>query len=175
MQYDEVKDKEYLQKELVPNVQYLINDDIVKVNSDNTNYCYINRPKEFIHGFDIMRLYKDVIKLAKQKNISISYKNKYKKIIEENYEQYTISYNQIQTLFKQIAEDFKEVQKRGIHYGTMDDYALSEAEDKRNKYGEFFYRNTAYSIINDIYRSLKKTLEDIEKSNDECFVSKIFI
>lgn len=168
-------DQEYLQHDLIPNITYNINDDTIRVSSPDTCYCSINRPKTEIFAIDFDYVYKQIIKKAKQKGISISYKNKYKQAFYDNFDMYHTEFFRTQQLFKKIANGYKEIEKRGLHYGTMNDQVLHSVEKLQHEYTACFWRTTALSKITEIYRQCKDTLEDIELSNDQKTVTKIYI
>jgi hypothetical protein len=163
---------EYLKRELIPNVRYVINNDNIKIENDNTSWVNINRIKPF-NKDDILSLYKQVNRLAKEKNVSVSWKNGYRKYITENWEKYQNELNYYNNLFNQTINKYKEVENRGIHCGYSDDKTLDKAGDIKNQYIKVYYGDSVYSHIHDIYNRLNELYEAFTKYNKN--YTKIFI
>ena len=162
---------EYLKRELIESVSYKIEKDFIEINSDCTNYITINRIK-LIEKNTLLSMYTKVRKLAKEKNTSIGRRG-YKKYITEHWEKYENEVKYYNNLFDRIVEKSKEVQERGIHYGTSGDEVLNELMELRNKYIEVYYRNTVSDAISEIYHTLKKFYEGYTVLNKN--YTKIFI
>jgi hypothetical protein len=163
---------EYLKRELIANVEYDINNDSIRIQNDNTDFVHINRVKP-INKNELLLLYRQVNKLAKEKNISISRKNGYKKYITENWIEYENEIKYYNNLFNKAINKYKEVQQRGIHFGCSDDTVLNEAGNIKNQYIKMYYRNSICSHIHDIYNKLNELYEGFTKYNKN--YTKIFI
>jgi len=144
MNYNAELDKEYLSRKTIE-VNFSINNNYIKIDNNHTTYCDITRIQNLICKNEILKLYKAVYQLAKQKNVKIGRKNGYKKFIVENWNSYLQLINYYNRLFDEIIKDFKEVEKRKLHSGTIDDQVLNAAQHKSNKYKEVFYNNSIYS------------------------------
>lgn len=155
-------DKEYLSRPVIETT-YRITDNEVYVVSEKgcTSYANIHKLERILKE-DVLNLYSEVIKMAKAKGVKISYKNHYKRKINENWERYRdelIYYNDV---FDKTRDKFKEVEKRGLHSGTTDDIVLREALDLRNEYIKCYWRTSTLSLIHGIYNDLQKHHRELQ-------------
>lgn len=172
-------DKEYLSKDLLPGLKFVINKNVVYITSETTSFITYTRPIRLLQQ-DLLEVYSSVVKTAKLKGCGISYQNKYKKFITENWQVYLEQSNELDKIFDELIEKAKKIQKRGIHLGCSDDLVLKETTEFSWKLNPYFYRNSAISIMNSIYNELKridnqlKGMEDIPKINGKASM-KIFL
>lgn len=158
--YDENLDKEYLERELL-NTNFEIAKDKITVNSPSTSYCNITRVKNEITKKELLNLYSSIVKLAKLNKVTVSRKNGYKKFIIENFEKYEndiIFYN---NMFDSLTIKFREIENRGLHMGTSDDFILDKATDLKNEYIKMYYGSSVICKIKDIYRVLLELHDDL--------------
>jgi hypothetical protein len=167
-----VTDQEYLSRSLINGIKYCIDDDKISIQNDCTCFILRQRNKSFITKNEIVRLYKNVIKTAKENGIQISYKSKCKQIISDYYDTYNSEYMEMQKLFDVLIGLSKQVKNRGIHYGHVDDKLLNTLTDNNNKYGKYFWGTSAYSKITDVYFKLNNLAKDINTKED---ITKIYI
>ena len=163
-------DKEYLKRELIPNIKYSITDNNICVCCDHTSYININRYKKI----DINKLTNKrtkLIKLAKEKGVKISYKNKTKDRIKNYKDIYEKDYNRSAISYKQIKENWEHIRDiRGVHKGTSDDEFMNETSKLQNEYIALNYRNRAISIINELDYNLTKTLNNLSDNTMMIFL-----
>ena len=152
-----ISDTEYLSKPLIENVRYNITDNVIEVDTDSTSYCRMKRIRYTnITEQELRKLYNEVVMLARSNKIKISFKKKTKELIYNNIVGYYENVKTANELFEQCKEVFQEVQKRGLHLGTLDDIVLEKGQSIKNKYGELFYYGTPYTTITDIYNGLNE-------------------
>ena len=152
-------DEEYLSRPLLEGVEYCITEDRIKIASSHTEYINLKR---FI-PLDIESLleqYGEVLKMAKKRKAKISYKRHLRKKILENRDEYRNDYLEAQRLFGLMTAVAKEIQKRGLHFGTTDDAVLRKLWDYKAPYLALFCGNRSISAIRDI----KSALDEYSKS-----------
>ena len=159
--------REYLKKELIPNVKYEISENRIHVADSSTCWCNITSLSVPLEQKAIIKLYNFIVKLARKQHIKLSFKNKTKEKITENFNQYMADYNTAQGLFNKCKRYFQFIKKHGIHYGTLDDIILNKAENIKNEYVALFYRNKPLSFIPEIYSHLLEIKQGIEQRPDE--------
>lgn len=161
------KYRNYLKKELIPDVNYEISENRIHVNSKDTCYCDISKPSILYDQKVIIKLYNDIVRTARKNHIKLSFKNKTKETIMENFSRYIADYNTAQKLFNKCKRYFQSVQKHGLHYGTLDDIILNKAENIRNEYTDLFNRNKPLCFIPEIYSHLLETEQEIEENPEQ--------
>jgi hypothetical protein len=172
-------DREYLSKDLLPGLKFVITKNVVHISSDSTSFLSYTRPTKLIQQ-DLLDVYSSVVRTAKLKGCGISYQNKYKKIITENWQVYLEQSNNLDKIFDELVNKAKVIQKRGIHLGCSDDLVLKETTEFAWKLNPYFYTNSAISIMNNIYNELKrldnqlKGMDEIPKINGKASM-KIFL
>lgn len=150
-------DQEYLSRPLLEDVTYYISKDLIKITRHSTDYIYVNR----FTPLDIKALlnqYDEVRKLAKQKEVKISYQRHLRKTILEHQDKYKKDCQESQHLFERMTAVSKEILGRGLHYGTIDDPILKKLRDYQAKYTALFHRKRSILIIS----SVKSDLERIQ-------------
>lgn len=168
-------DKEYLKRELL-DVEYTITNDKIYVRDDVTIYANITRYTNFIDKKELLSKRQQIVKLAKQHGISISYKNKSKKIIEDIYDNYVKDYHKSQQLFDELIDMWKHVRdNRGIHMGTTDDYYLDLIHKKTWELQELFYRKNNISILETINKNINNMLEQIKSEDNMYMIDCVYL
>lgn len=167
--------EEYRTREKIILENAIVNENKIYVTSDST--CYINLEKvEKIDIKGLLELYKEIIKIAKEKKVSISYKNGYKKKLIELEHSYNVAYSDYEESFNDLVWLWKLQLEQGIRVGYRDDVLYYKAIlPIKFKIEKMFNRDQVMSIIKEIKYSLEKTKDDLTK--DEMFgvVTKIFI
>jgi len=158
-----VSDKEYLSRPLL-DVKFRITDTEVYVASEHTGYANMRKLERLLKE-DILKLYSEIIKMAKSRGIKVSYKNHYKKFIEENWNSYRDELKHYNEIFGKAREKFLEVQKRGLHSGTSDDIVLKEALDLRNEFEKCYWRTSKVSQMSELYVKLNNYHRELQSSN----------
>lgn len=156
-------DKEYLSRPLL-DVKFRITESEVYVASEHTGYANIRKLERLLKE-DILKLYSEVVKMSKSQGVKLSYKNHYKKNIEEHWEFYREELKYYNEIFDKTREKFLEVQERGLHSGTSDDSVLKEALELRNEFMKCYWRTTHISKMTEIYAKLTLYHKELQQQN----------
>ena len=158
-------------KEKITLTEKTIENDKIKITSDCTIFANCSRLPE-ININDILDKHKEIVKIAKQKGIKVSYKNKSKKTLMEHKDLYLQEVKQRNQIFDTLKNKWKSKLKKGLYCGLSDDeeyHELSELDRQLQRYG---YRSTSISIVSEINHMLDKQLNSVTYNND---IEKIFI
>lgn len=178
-----IRENEYLSRKIIP-VTFIIEDSHISIQSEHTSWINITKPKPLIAKEQMLDLYKEVKKLAKTANVSVSTrKNKYKEIIEKDYANYVECYNKSLKIFDEIKQLAYEIQARKIHMGCTDDEVLKQMANLKSDYCELlYYKSSPCSQLLSVYSSLLANKEELlrsiqsEKSNKFYYkLTKIYI
>ena len=134
-------------------VDFNINNDQILIKSDSTIFENTKRIKK-LNKQEIINQYNELIQFAKKNKITICKKNKYKKYINDNFDEYIFLIEKYNNMFDQLIIKYKEIEKNGIHYGYCNDNQLNNVFELSNEYKKIFYRSTIYSRMTDIYNLL---------------------
>lgn len=151
-------DEEYLSRPLLEGLEYCITEDLIKITSSHTEYINLKR----FTPLDIESLlekYDKVRQMAKKRKAKISYKRHLRKKILENRAEYRNDCLEAQRLFELMTTVAKEIQKRGLHFGTTDDAVLRKLRDYEAAYSALFCGNRSISAFWDIKRALNDSLK----------------
>lgn len=159
---NEERDKEYLGRPKIEGAIFKIDKNCVVVTTPQTHYVRDRRverkTKEAVLG-----RYKAVYRAAKKEGINIAYRNHYKRTIDGEWGRYRVEYKEYTELFDKMVEGYKQVEKRGLHIGTVDDEVLGRAVKLTAKVQGYYYRDKAMSIIEEIDYALGVWMDKIEK------------
>lgn len=164
-------DNAYLDNEALE-LQCTINNDKIKIESSCTTFINVARHYS-IDTAEAITDYKKLIKLCKANNIKLSYKNHYKKFLEDNEINYIDEVQNGHEIFDKLIEAAKQVQKRGIHIGCSSDMYLNNMHDIQHKYEKLFYRSTVISQYEEIANTIHNYVQDIQ--NGHTSYIKIFL
>lgn len=170
-----ISDEEYLSRPILPNLIIDVSNNTIHVECKYTIFCSIQRITNISNKDILLGLYNDVYKLAKNKGISISYNRGYKKLIKNNYEDYTAEIELYNNLFELCRNKFKGVGIRGIHQGYKDDRVLMEALEYSNLYSKIFYRDSLYSKMKYANNELVKLYNKLLYSERCSKIIKIYL
>lgn len=162
--YNAELDKKYLAREVLPDVVYLITDDVVRITTASTQFVYMTKLKPLYTKSEMLDKYKellDFVRVHKDK-FKIKYTLHVKKIIENNYEGYKQLHAQGDKLFKEMLQKAYQVQRRGIHYGCDDDYMLKEIYACKSVFNSIHFRDSAYSKVMETIHYLEKTYKELQ-------------
>ena len=163
-------DSEYLNRPLIENVEYSIEQDFVHIHSSCTCYIQARRYKEMVNP---MQLYKAVSQTATERKIKKSYKRHFKRFIESEWDNYRNSCIKSSSVFDEIIKCARQIQERGLHMGTSDDLKLAEMATLRERYNTFFHGNQVISQMCSIKNSLDDYLKEMKNEND--WLCKIYL
>jgi len=158
--YNEELDKEYLKRELL-DTNFEITKDKITVNSPSTSYCNITRVKNEFTKKELLNLYSSVVKLAKLNKVTVSRKNGYKKFIVEYFEKYENDIVFYNNMFDKIKLKFENIEQRGLHMGTSDDFILDKVTNLKNEYIKMYYGSSVICKMKDIYRVLLQLHDEL--------------
>jgi hypothetical protein len=173
--------QDYLSKPEIPNVVYTVEKTQIRIANDNTVFCQAIRTSNPISKTEFLAMYKYIVSIAKQNKISVSYKNKYKSKVIDNYDLYLQEFNNADNLFNQMYKQALIVKERKLHYGCIDDAELNKLHDISNKYMACFYRNTLLSQVTEINSHIKQLYNDFKQIEQTghlitgCIYTKIYL
>lgn len=159
-------EQEYLNRQLIDGVDYDITEDRIRIENVNTTWISIKRPEK-IDKESVILMHKNICRTAKNKGIKISYKNKYKKFITENWQQYEKEFDHYNKIFNKIIPVAEQIKKRGIHIGCVDDDILNKMEILKSEFNKMFYGNTTISKMQDITFKIKELHSGINNFNED--------
>jgi hypothetical protein len=152
-----MSDKEYLARPEL-DVKFKYNKVYIDVSSEHT--CYLRFEKMIkLNQKDILDSYSAVIKQCREMGIKISYKNKYKQFVLDNWQAYLDAYKKYSDIFDNLLSMIPKLEDRGIHQGTSDDVYLNEVINYSYKLNDFYFRNSILYQMRGIYYELG-TLEN---------------
>lgn len=157
--------EEYLKRDLIPNVKYIVNDEHIIVSSDSTIFININNCQR-VSLDNVLYMVKELKSTAKtNKKIKLKGINKIITEAKEYYNGYLTVCNDVLFIYDETKEAIKTIKKDGIHIGFRDDEVLNELSKKIRKISEHYYRNTDYSKFLDVYYRLNDILNKREWEN----------
>jgi hypothetical protein len=160
-------DAEYLQRPLLQDVEYIITPDDVRIDCPHTKYVQV-RKFQSVDKKEVMGLYLRVRELAKRHSAGISYRNHYRKGIQDYGDACLACCNIAQHVFDQVITEAENVRARGLHFGTRDDEALEQLQSTCAEYEKIFWQDSAYSKLSAIKHSLEEYLHFLNyKTSDE--------
>lgn len=159
-------DKEYLQRPLLEGLKFEITEDSIRIQTPCTSFFNNSRPQKFIQE-DILEVYKNVLRLSKELNVKISYKNSYKKNLIALWPMYLEELKEYDVIFKELVEKVKVLEQRGIHSGCSDDAYLNECHKAGHKLNPYFYRTSTISKVREIYSDLLKLEEGLKRQKKD--------
>lgn len=157
--------EEYLKGELIPGVSYLITDDHIKIETEDTIYTEAHRPCFISHKKAIAAL-NALKRECKDRGVKLRGYKLSKEKLRDLRESYDDSYNKQINLYNKMQEIALRISEDRLHYGTCNDELLQEigeVEDEKNKLTNL---NTDYSEYVRLYFKVEAMLEDVKESSD---------
>lgn len=161
-----MRDKEYLERPVLDGLTFEIRDDYIRIQSPSTSFFNFSKPDRFTQE-EILTVYKNVLRLSKEENVKITYKNSYKKNLIALWPLYLQELKEYETIFEELVKKVKVLEKRGIHYGCTDDVYLDECHKTGNKLLPYFYRTSAISKVRGIYSDLLRLEEGLKRQKKD--------
>jgi hypothetical protein len=159
-------DAKYLAKPLIEDAVFLIDENHIKITSPSTIYAETRRVIPICKD-DFTALYKSVLKTAKEKKVKISYSRRIRRKSIDKWCEYIGACGEADALFYKVVEQAEVVQRRGLHYGTRDDFELVKlqwlCEDNRS----YFYATSIVARVADDYFNLESISQVLGKSDSE--------
>lgn len=178
MKLNEKIDKEYLQRDLLENVSYDISENYIKVQSESTMFINLSKYELVNNKQELLNKRAEVIKLAKEKKVSLSYQRKTKKTINELWESYETDKKTSEGLYNEIKTGWINVkEERGIHMGFSDDQYISHLSKLISEYNSLSNTNKPTYILSELSNRLDETIRDLkyQKEDDNYRISKIHL
>lgn len=135
------------------------------VSDDTLPYISVKKLDRIVKE-DILKLYSEVERLAKARNLQITYNMQYKRLIEENWDRYREEFKYFNELFDKERELGLQMKRRGLHRGFFsDDKVFREALGLSREYEKHYNpKLSAVGLIQDIYSSLKLYEREMSRS-----------
>lgn len=171
LEYDKKKDEKYLEGPLL-DAKFVITKDLVLIQTENTGFVNCRRVTPIVQK-DFLDMYKNVVKLAKENAVVISRKNQYRKYVVDNWSYYMKCVNEYNQFFDTLRKKAKEVEKRGIHLGSWEDYFLNECINLSYELSSYFWTTSPIIKMQSIYREFEKLESTLKTTPNTLF--KIYI
>lgn len=139
-------DDNYLARPLVEGVTYEISDTDIAIQSPHTCYVRCKLPRRWDKDTLLLQ-YSGVLAAAKAHGVKISYTLHIRRRIQELWPEYEAACAEREKLFARLGALAREVQARGIHYGTADDKTLSAVQEVSERLASYDYCGTPSSRI----------------------------
>lgn len=144
-----IKNHEYLCRPLIEGMTYIITADDLRISSPCTLFAgakpYIPLKKDAI-----LQLYAEVLHTAKRCGVKVGYRLHLRRCVIENWDGYEKDCQEAQRLYAEMINKAKQVESRGLHYGTTDDSVLKALTIIEAKYKAMFWRNRSISQISGV-------------------------
>lgn len=152
----------------------------------NKNYIYITSESavfeniekcEHIDFSELLKKYKEIIKISKDKKVKISYRDGTKKFLENNLNlhEYENEYQKYIDDFEKLAYLWKnKLENGGIKVGYSDDVIVQELiKPLSDKIKKYFHRSELLSQVNELAYKLNNLHEKL--SYEDCNLVKIYL
>ncbi|MGN5048741.1 hypothetical protein ACTG16_22850 [Aeromonas sp. 23P] len=129
--------------------EVIITDKILKVSASSTTYLSEHMPEK-IDIKALLARFKAACADAKGKGIKINHKNKTRKIVADNADQYELDYAKYKAAFDATAALAKSIfVDKPLPVGTSDNMELKAMYQQRNAMAPFFFNSSIFSRIYD--------------------------
>ena len=161
---------DYLAREPLTEVEFLIEDNHISISSPHTSYVnqYLNPPVE---KQALLDLYAQILAVAKERKVRISYPRHIRKTIRERWQEYADNVEERDAIFQQMIWQARIVEQRGLHMGTSDDDELHNLAQLTWRFQKYGYLSGIIDKFSCIHRDLVHLLEEFSDSSIE--VSRI--
>lgn len=168
---------EYLKKPIIEGIKYELTDEKLVISNENTcflNVCNVDKFRQE----DLLNLYKELLSLCRKNNVKVSYKNGYKKFIQNRWSDYVDMIRSYKKIYEEVKQKAFIVKKKGIRIGYGDDVYLMDMCKTSYKLNPYWYRDSVISQMNEVYSTLKRYLFEIKmtfNSENNIVDYKIFL
>jgi len=159
-----ISNAEYLAKPLLEDLNFIIDKDFMQITSASTRHAEARR-HEKLSKTALLTLYSNVIKMARDRNLQIGFRNHYRREVNGMWDEYELCYETAYRLFEDILKQAKVVESRGLHYGTCDDIELEKLQNLCNEYNKNFWRSAVIFKMEAILSALEDMRENIQHSD----------
>lgn len=146
-------DKEYLQRSLVPGLQFELSDTRIRIVSDNTIFIHYLAVNKLVQE-DVLKEYKELLALCRKYGVKTVYRNNLKKSLLALWGDYVREVDEYNALYKELLKRLERVEQRGIHMGYSDDTVLNDCIKFGNSLNPYLYRSSAISKVSEIYNEI---------------------
>ena len=159
---------EYLGRPLVDGIEYEITDNKIKIVCPHTSYINITR-HEKISLDSILSMLNEIDKIRKaDKRIKVKGISTIRKRVKDAYKLYLIDWEVYNEAFNKCMSLAKQVEREGVHYGTIDDAVLEEIIKTRFVIDRLGYGGTNYSTMLGLNNSVKGALNACRAIDIDC-------
>lgn len=174
-QEKELLDIYYLNREEIKDIKYNITNQKIEVGSATALYINIKPYKE-INKKELLKKRLEIIRAAKSQGISISYKNKTKNTIIENWNDYKKDIQISQEIYQELKERWTHIRdNRGLHMGTSDDVYLDKTTQLQWDYEKLNNRGKSINKMQNIARDIENLYDEIVINRYNKNYAKIFL
>lgn len=158
-----VSDVEYLNRECIPNVKYVLTEEQLRIANENTSFCDVQHA-DCISKDTLIEMYKRLIVLVRHNKdrVKLVYKQHLRKNIDLVYPQYKEEYARCENIYAQALKQARYVKKRGIHYGCSDDLELQKLTNLCNEYNKVYWRTSNRAELVRIRQKLHLYIREVE-------------
>lgn len=161
----QLSENEYLSRPLIEETTFTIEDDHVKITSPSTIHVGVRRIIPVESKKELLALYKRVFRKAKSQGSKISYQHHTRKLITERWDEYAEICMGAASLFRDIIEQAKIVQARGLHYGTRDDVELENLQKLCFQHEKNYCNDSIICEFSSAYNRLLNLEQDLSSLN----------
>jgi hypothetical protein len=164
----------YLERQLIPDTEFIINDNLIKISSPSTLYINSMCPDLKMNVSESKFLIKQIKELIKQdpNRLKVTNLNKVIVMLETLYPYYYKDYSKLVKSFRLQAHIARQVKERGIHYGTTDDQVLDSLINEFNRSRELIQHDGVYNGYTTIINRLEDIVENYNNSPEASFTYK---
>ena len=141
------------------NITKEIEENRIKIYSSDT--IYSSAKLQYINIKALEKIYKDIIRVAKEKGVKIAYKNSTKKQIDTLKKEYIKAYEEYKTLFNNLCAAWKKMENLYIGFTDTEEYKVLSDIDRQlqrlNYRAEGNYYNQAIDLdyhLKDLYNTI---------------------
>lgn len=164
-------DDNYLSRPLIEGVSYEISDTDIAIQSPHTCYVRCKLPRRRDKDA-LLCQYSGVMASAKAQGVKISCTLHIRKTIQDLWPEYEAACAEREKLFARLKELAQEVKARGIHLGTVDDEALSAAQEVCEQLAAYGDCGTPSSRIAEIGFDLSRLEQCLSREHGpDCMIS----
>lgn len=164
----------YDSNEMIELEKVEINKNYIYISSDSTLFERLEKCNH-VDFVELLKKYKEIIKMSKDKKVKISYRDGTKKFLENNQNEYEIEYQKYVDDFEKLAYLWKnKLENGGIKVGYSDDVIVQELiKPLSGKIKKYFHRNELLSQVNELAYKLNNLHEEL--SYKDCNLGKIYL
>jgi hypothetical protein len=149
----------------------VVTNNLISISNSHTTYGN-ERRMELLDHKSLLETYSNVLKLAKESSVSISYQRGTKRKINALKAQYAIDMKEYNSLFDNLVKLWTAKLAKGIYAPTSDDVELKDIYEARNKCNPFKRHTSNPGQMMDIKNHLDELYSVLNQENS---ISKIYL